>query len=370
MSNLDYQKYKEESVVGRYVTYNHLQESWIGKIDASFIEEIGKSVNGLPIFSIQLGVGPKRILMWSQMHGNESTTTKAVLDLINYLLSSDEIAESILSQCTLTIIPMLNPDGAKSYTRVNANQVDLNRDAQERTQPESKVLRAQFESFNPHYCFNLHDQRTLFSAGVNAKSATVSFLSPSNNAERTVDVTRSTAMRLIVAMNKVLQELIPGQVGRYDDAFNANCVGDAFQMLGVPTLLFEAGHFPGDYQREETRRLIFIALHQALITIGNNKVQDHAVEDYLAIPENEKRFYDVVVCNATEVNAKIPEDHKLGIRFVEELENDTLIFRPEVVDVGDLDGHFGHQTLDCKTEADLELLRSKKLLPLVVGIQE
>jgi murein tripeptide amidase MpaA len=54
---------------------------------------------------------------------------------------------------------MLNPDGADMYTRLNANEVDLNRDSQNLTQPESKVLREIFDLFQPHYCFNLHDQQ-------------------------------------------------------------------------------------------------------------------------------------------------------------------------------------------------------------------
>jgi murein tripeptide amidase MpaA len=32
-----------------------------------------------------------------------------------------------IARFTFYCIPMLNPDGAKSYTRVNANEVDLNR---------------------------------------------------------------------------------------------------------------------------------------------------------------------------------------------------------------------------------------------------
>ena len=52
---------------------------------------------------------------------------------------------------------MVNPDGAKLYTRVNANEVDLNRDSVNLSQPESKVLRNVFEEFKPDYCFNLHD---------------------------------------------------------------------------------------------------------------------------------------------------------------------------------------------------------------------
>jgi hypothetical protein len=59
------------------------------------------------------------------------------------------------------------------YTRLNANEVDLNRDSQNLTQPESKVLREIFDLFQPHYCFNLHDQRTIF--GVSTGKPAVSF---------------------------------------------------------------------------------------------------------------------------------------------------------------------------------------------------
>jgi murein tripeptide amidase MpaA len=44
---------------------------------------------------------------------------------------------------------MLNPDGASLYTRENANKVDLNRDSQDLTQPESKILRETMQPFVP-----------------------------------------------------------------------------------------------------------------------------------------------------------------------------------------------------------------------------
>jgi murein tripeptide amidase MpaA len=69
---------------------------------------------------------------------------------------------------------MLNPDGADMYTRLNANEVDLNRDSQNLTQPESA---ARNDLFQPH-CFNLHDQRFW-----SRKPATTS-LAPSYNEER------------------------------------------------------------------------------------------------------------------------------------------------------------------------------------------
>ncbi|MGH7658960.1 MAG: hypothetical protein ACREL6_12060, partial [Gemmatimonadales bacterium] len=41
------------------------------------VREIGKSVQGRPIRSISYGRGPVSVLLWSQMHGDESTATMA-----------------------------------------------------------------------------------------------------------------------------------------------------------------------------------------------------------------------------------------------------------------------------------------------------
>ena len=58
---------------------------------------------------------------------------------------------------------MLNPDGAEAYTRVNAQGIDLNRDVIDVKALESQVLQQVLKKVNPQYCFNLHDQRTIFS---------------------------------------------------------------------------------------------------------------------------------------------------------------------------------------------------------------
>jgi len=227
----DYTSIKEKAVIGRYVT-NATVFPFLDKMAKDFpVIKIGTSVLGKDIKIITLGTGKKKILMWSQMHGNESTTTKAVLDFINLLNTSDELATYIKETCTIKIIPILNPDGAAAYTRVNANEIDLNRDAQDRSEPESKVLRSVYNDFKPDYCFNLHDQRTIFNTADTPKPATVSFLAPAHDPERSISKTRAISMQIIVAMNAMLQKYIPGQVGRYDDGFNSNCVGDTFQML-------------------------------------------------------------------------------------------------------------------------------------------
>jgi hypothetical protein len=106
------------------------------------------------------------------------------------------------------------------YTRENANGIDLNRDAQHLSQPESQVLRQAFDNFKPDYCFNMHDQRTIYGAGTTGKPATVSFLAPSYNQKCEFNDARLRAVDVIVAMNNELQKYIPGQIGRFDDTFN------------------------------------------------------------------------------------------------------------------------------------------------------
>jgi hypothetical protein len=352
-----YNQIKEKSIKGRYVVHrqiaNFLESA---KVDFD-VAIVGNSVEDKSIASIQMGKGSKRILMWSQMHGNESTTTKAVLDLVNFLNSNQAQAQKILGECTLCILPMLNPDGAERYTRQNANLVDLNRDAQTRSQPESKVLRKVYEEFDPHFCFNLHDQRTIFNVGSSPMPATLSFLAPAHDKQRSISKTRGISMQLIVAINETLQKIIPGQIGRYDDAFNINCVGDTFQHLQTPTLLFEAGHFQNDYQREETRALVFQALYSALFTISGDNIDTFDQADYFDIPENEKRFFDVLIKRADIVKATLKSPTDLGIQFKEVLDEHQIRFVPEIDKIGNLGENYGHVVFNCLDDADLQRLK-------------
>jgi hypothetical protein len=335
---------KAVSLYGRYITLEDIQP-----LLAPYNPKVvGTSVLGKPIYRLDLGVGPVKVLLWSQMHGNESTTTKALFDFLHLLASDKEVGTSLLSHFTFCMLPLLNPDGAAAYTRVNANEVDLNRDAQDLSQPESRVLRAVFEDFGPDYCYNLHDQRTIFGAGSTGMPATVSFLAPAYNEAREVNAVRTRAMEVIVAMNETLQAYIPNQVGRFDDSFNLNCVGDTFQHLGVPTVLFEAGHFAGDYEREETRQYIFIALLSGLVYLSENVIVSNKIDDYLKIPQNKVVFYDFVY-----KNVKINYDgneiiSNFAAQFKEVLTEGKVVFEASIAQVDHLDSYFGHVTIDAQ----------------------
>jgi hypothetical protein len=354
---LNYNDIKEVTINGRYVTDKHL-DAFLDAVAKYFkIQTEGLSVEGRAIKSIALGKGDLKILMWSQMHGNESTTTKAVLDLINFFKSDSELSSSILNNCSLKIVPILNPDGAMAYTRTNANGVDLNRDARERTQPESQVLRKIYEDFKPNYCFNLHDQRTIFNVGNTPKPATVSFLAPAHDPERSISKTRGISMQLIVAMNKELQKFIPGQVGRYDDGFNSNCVGDTFQMLHTPTILFESGHFPGDYDREETRKYIFMAMLKAIEVISKETIHHYVMDSYFDIPDNNKLFFDIIVKNLPTPEPKYDSNSSAAIQFVETLVSGKIQFKGKLEETGNLQGKFGHKTYNYLFNKDLSEMK-------------
>jgi hypothetical protein len=341
-------QFKLEIIQGRYVTLKDI-EPILQKWNTNHQLKVeGNSVLQNPIYSCTVGTGKTKILLWSQMHGNESTTTKALLDLLLFLNSSTEEAQVFLNHFTLLCFPILNPDGALAYTRENANGIDLNRDAQKLSQPDSQILRKAFDDFQPDYCFNLHDQRTIFGAGNTGKPATVSFLAPAYNQECEYNDTRLQAVEVIVAMNNTLQHLIPNQVGRFDDAFNLNCVGDTFQLLAVPTILFEAGHLANDYQREETRRFIFIALLSGFQHIYENVIVNNKIEDYLRIPQNKVVFYDIVYKNIKINYDNIIKSTSFAIQFKERLAENQVLFEAYFTEIGVLDSYFGHFEYDAK----------------------
>jgi hypothetical protein len=234
---------------------------------------------------------------------------------------------------------MLNPDGSNAYTRINANQIDLNRDAQTLSQPESKVLNKIFNNFKPDFCLNLHGQRTIFSAGNTSNPATLAFLAPAENIERSITETRKKAMRIIACINEQMQTLLPNQIGRYDDGFNANCLGDAFTMSGAPTILFESGHFANDYDREEVRAYTFVSLWLCLKAISENQQINNNYLKYFDIPENNKLFCDIILSNV-DINGELKT---VEIQFIEKLVNNSIHFSPKIEKISDASNLYAHK---------------------------
>ena len=342
-------EYLEPKLKGKYIHLDvifPLLESFKNVFE---ITEIGKSVQQRPIHQVKIGTGKTKILMWSQMHGNEPTTTKGLFDFFNFLSKDSELAQQIKNKYTLLCIPMLNPDGAFAYTRENANSVDLNRDAYLASQPEMKLLRILYEEFKPDYCYNLHDQRTIFGTEGFNLPATISFLAPAFNNDRDYNEVRMKAIVIINKMNRVLQEYIPYQIGRFDDSYNVNCTGDYFTTQNTPTILFEAGHFQMDYDRDESRKYVFISLLSSLLDNYENVIVDNELDNYLRIPQNNKRFFDFIYKNVKIIDNSVEKIINFAAQYDEVLENNEIYFKAKISKVSDLEEYSGHTEYDCES---------------------
>ena len=94
------------------------------KTSCQRIASIGTSVQGRAISAYYFGTGPKKVVFYGAMHGNEANTRALLYSFINNLETRfDEIPKDK----TIIVVPALNPDGVASGSRLNANGVDINR---------------------------------------------------------------------------------------------------------------------------------------------------------------------------------------------------------------------------------------------------
>lgn len=312
---------------------------------------LGQSIEGRDIYQIKVGEGPTRILLWSQMHGNEPTATMAIFDLLNFFAANDtlnSLRNEILQEATLYFIPMLNPDGAELYQRRNALEIDLNRDALRLQCPESKILKGAVESLSPDWGFNLHDQNRYSSAGKTSNTASMSFLAPAYDEAKSWNTKRTEAMQIIVAMNSILQIYLPNKIGRYSDEFEPRAFGDNIQKWGTRTILIETGALKGDLEKQHLRKLNFIALINAFQKIINRGYRQHTLEEYNSIPLNKGFLHDLIIRHATLIKKQKPYILDIGFRHHEVNTSNLRDFESHynISDIGDLHNYFAYDEVD------------------------
>ncbi len=276
-------------------------------------EELGKSLEGRSVNLVSCGTGSKRILLWSQMHGDEYTATLALMDIFNFInlrISEEKWIREMLEETTLYFIPMLNPDGAERRQRHTAQNIDMNRDALTLMTPEATLLRNTQQKIKPHFGFNLHDQ-TLWTAGDTTAVTAVALLAPALDKKRSVPPTRLRAMRVAALIARMLNQFIPKNLATYDDAFEPRAFGDNMQLWGTSTVLIESGHWPGDREKNFIRQLNFVAMLGALRCIGNGSYQDVELDWYKRLPQNGKAVYDIIIRDVLlTYHASSSEGHK------------------------------------------------------------
>jgi hypothetical protein len=310
-------------------------------------EVAGTSAEGREIRHLTFGSGPVTVLLWSQMHGDESTASMALADLIRFLAERPEHprAERIARGATVHLVPMLNPDGAERFRRRNAQGIDVNRDARRLQTPEGRLLKALNDRLDPDFGFNLHDQSPATRVGDSDRGAAIALLAPAFNEARDVDDKRRRAMQVASLLADAMEPLVGDHIARYDDTFNPRAFGDLVGAWGASTVLIESGGWADDPQKQHLRRTNFVGIVAALEAIATGDFEAWGTATYEDLPENGRRLADLLVVGGTVVVPGLPP-----------LEADVLINygRPllredgVISDLGDLQGTSAQDTLDAR----------------------
>lgn len=297
----NYTLFKERSLSVKRVNHSIISPL-ISKLNKQIfnVSAVGHSYTGKEIRLIATGKGEKKIFMWSQMHGDESTATMAMFDIFNFLSVKDgynSIRDKFFENATLYFLPMVNPDGAEEWKRGNYLDIDINRDAFRTQTPEGKILKDTFKDIKADFGFNLHDQNPRYSVGNSYRNAAISFLAPPYNKNRLINKTRSDAMSLISGLTRILNKIIPGHIGKYSDEYEPRAFGDTFQGLGTSTILIESGGWKDDAEKQFMRKLNFILLLSSINSIIDGDYKDETRDLYDKLPLNEEYLYDLVLKN-------------------------------------------------------------------------
>jgi len=290
------------------------------------LEEVGRSVQGRPLHLLTLGTGPRKVLLWSQMHGDEPSATPALLDLADTLLAWDAPApRAILDGLTLLVLPMLNPDGAERYARRNAQAVDVNRDALSLTTPEGRALAAVRDRFEPELGFNLHDQNRRTTVGDTSVLATISLLAVSGDREGTLTPGRARAKRVCSAVARALAPFVPGGIGRYDEDWNPRAFGDNITAWGTPVVLIESGGVPPGRALADLTRLNYVALLTALHGLVRDDLTGETADLYEGLARNEDNLWTDVLLEGGHVwQPGAGEPYRADVAF-DLLDRDPLV---------------------------------------------
>jgi hypothetical protein len=310
-------------------------------------EEIGRSIQDREIRSVTFGHGDITVLLWSQMHGDESTATMALADIFRFLTEAtvDPVRERLRERLTIVFVPMLNPDGAELFERENAAGIDINRDARQLATPEARALKSLRDRLRPDFGFNLHDQGARTLAGPRGPQVAIALLAPPASNDRSYNAVRSRARLVAATIARALADEVPGRIARYDDTFNPRAFGDLMQQWGTSTVLIESGALPNDPEKQRLRATNVAALLTALDAIATGAYAAAHPDIYESLPDNHGGASDVLLLGGQLVlPQKSPLRADVAITFDEAVARTGARVR----DVGDLREAVAIDTVDAQ----------------------
>jgi hypothetical protein len=125
---------------------------------------MGQTAQGRPIpvvalFHPQTKFGTTaRLFIIARQHGTERASTETCLALVRHFAESQAPEDiELLRKLTIVCVPMANPDGAENSRRCNANGVDLNRNWDSCSQPETAAIAHAVRLWQPDAVMDLHE---------------------------------------------------------------------------------------------------------------------------------------------------------------------------------------------------------------------
>lgn len=325
-------------------------EHWWGRVtpllgDGVRVTRIGESAEGRPLRMVSFGDGGTQVLLWSQMHGDESTASMALADLLHLFARADShpVARAIGREATVHVIPILNPDGAARFQRRNAQGIDINRDARRLQTPEGRALKEAVDRLAPDFGFNLHDQSTSVRMEGSDRGVAIALLAPAFNEARDVDDKRLRAMKVASLLIEAMRPLVGDHIAKYDDTYNPRAFGDLVGAWGASTILIESGAWADDPQKQHLRATNFVGLVAALEGIASGRYEDYDEAAYEALAFNGRRLPDLHIRGATLVVPGLPQ---LRADLMVSYDRPLLRQAGRITDIGDLDGFEAQDTLD------------------------
>ncbi len=298
------------------------------------VTRIGESVEGRPLRRIDFGSGTTSVLLWSQMHGNESTASRALVDIFAYLADrpNDPRVRRIEQQLAVTVIPVLNPDGAARFVRHNAVGIDINRDARMLATPEGRALKAVRDQTQAEWGFNLNDQNIRTRLGSTSGGVSISLLAPPPGDGISSDPNRHAKLLAAVIADS-LRPLVGSAIARYSDSFNPRAFGDLITQWGTGVVLIESGGGLDDPNKDLLRAANFVAILTSLDVIASETWVLADVGVYENLPANGRGIGDLVFLGGSIV---LPGSTPVRADFAIRFEDPLARIDGTISEVGDL----------------------------------
>jgi hypothetical protein len=121
-------------------------------------ESAGLSEAGRLVEFFRAGSGPVSLLVVARYHPYETASSYCIEGLATWLLHSGAAQRRILEQCSVTLLPMPNPDGVHQglCKRTSVGGVDLSHEAPHGGDATARVLLAALDRLAPQAYLDIH----------------------------------------------------------------------------------------------------------------------------------------------------------------------------------------------------------------------